>query len=192
MSHAFGAIKERTSVPPEVLDDTAEGEAIRKQVGAAAYELHVQQFACAGLNFGYFYPDSPLIAYDGEAAPVYTMFDYTPSTAPGCRTPHLWLEDGRSLYDALGPEYTMLRFDVAVDVQPLMSAAERAGVPIGLLDVSAAGAAGVYRHKLVLNRPDGHVAWRGNAAPVNPAELIELISGRRLTRSRPQANGCEG
>ena len=163
MSHALGAIKERTSVPPEVLHDTAAGEAMRKEIGAAAYELHVQQFACAGLNFGYFYPDSPLIAYDGEAAPGYTMFNYTPSTAPGCRTPHLWLEDGRSLYDAVGPDYTMLRFDVGVDVAPLMSAAAQAGVPVALLDVRAADVINVYRHKLVLNRPDGHVAWRGDA-----------------------------
>jgi len=179
MRHALGAIKERTSVPPEVLHDTAAGEDQRKEIGAAAYDLHIQQFACAGLNYGYFYPDSPLIAYDGEAAPGYTMFNYTPSTAPGCRTPHLWLEDGRSLYDAVGPDYTMLRFDVGADVGPLMSAAAQAGVPVALLDVRAADVSGVYRHKLVLNRPDGHVAWRGDALPANPAELIALISGRK-------------
>ncbi|MFL6605056.1 MAG: FAD-dependent oxidoreductase [Steroidobacteraceae bacterium] len=193
MTHAMGAIKERTSVPPDVLQDTAAGEAIRKEIGAAAYELHVQQFACAGLNFGYFYPDSPLIVYDGEAAPVYTMFDYTPSTAPGCRTPHLWLEDGRSLYDALGPDYTLLRFDVGLDVQPLMSAAAQARIPIALLDVSSAAVPDVYRHKLVLNRPDAHIAWRGDAVPANPADLIALISGRKLTSSsRLGSSGTSG
>ena len=71
-------------------------------MGQAAYELNVQQFACAGLNFGYYYDASPIISYDGEAQPRYTMHDYTPSTVPGCRTPHLWLADGRSLYDAMG------------------------------------------------------------------------------------------
>jgi 2-polyprenyl-6-methoxyphenol hydroxylase-like FAD-dependent oxidoreductase len=179
MHHARGAIKERTNVPPEVLDDTAAGEALRKEIGAAAYELHVQQFACAGLNYGYFYPDSPLIRYDAEDAPGYTMFDYTPSAVPGCRTPHLWLEDGRSLYDGVGPDYTLLRFDVGIDAEPLMSAAAKAGVPLALLDVRAADSARVYRHKLVLNRPDGHVAWRGDAVPTDSAELIDLISGRK-------------
>ena len=38
------------------------------------------------------------------------------STVPGCRTPHLWLRDGRSLYDALGSDFTLLRFDLTVDV----------------------------------------------------------------------------
>jgi 2-polyprenyl-6-methoxyphenol hydroxylase-like FAD-dependent oxidoreductase len=183
MSHALGAIKERTSVPPEVLHNTPAGEAMRKEVGAGAYDLHIQQFACAGLNFGYFYPDSPLIVYDGEPAPGYTMFNYTPSTAPGCRTPHLWLEDGRSLYDAVGPDYTMLRFDVGIDVAPLMAAAAQAGVPVALLDVRPAEVCDVYRNKLVLNRPDGHVAWRGNSLPANPAELIALISARKAPKS---------
>ena len=86
--------------------------------------MHLQQFACAGLNYGYFYYRSPIIAYDGED---YSMYDYTPSTAPGCRTLHLWLRDGRSLYDALGPDYTLLRFDPDVDVSGLLQAAARAG-----------------------------------------------------------------
>jgi len=178
MNHALGAIKERTSVPSEVLDDTASGEAARSKIGADTYELHIQQFACAGLNFGYFYPDSPLIAYDGESAPAYTMFDYTASSVPGCRTPHVWLEDGRSLYDAVGPDYTLLRFELEIDVDPLMSAAALHGVPIALLDVRLTKTTDIYRHKLVLNRPDGHVAWRGDAVPAHPAELIALISGR--------------
>ena len=66
---------------------------------------------CGGLNFGYFYESSPIIAYDGEPHPAYTMRDFTSSTVPGCRAPHLWLGDGRSLYDALGPGYTLIRLD---------------------------------------------------------------------------------
>ena len=61
------------------------------------------QFCCGGLNFGYFYDRSPIIPYDGETAPPYTMDQFTPSTVPGCRTPHIWLADGQSLYDAMGP-----------------------------------------------------------------------------------------
>jgi len=41
---------------------------------------------------------------------------YTPSTVPGCRTPHLWCEHGNSLCDAMGPEFTLLKFDSTVDV----------------------------------------------------------------------------
>ena len=106
------------------------------------------------------------------------MATFTPSTVPGCRTPHLWLDDGRSLYDVMGPDYTLLRFDPAVDARPLLAAAREWGVPMILLDVVAAkDAAAVYRHKLVLSRPDQHVAWRGDQLPADALALIDLIRG---------------
>ena len=186
MKHAQGAIRERTSVPRELEDDTPEGVAARAAVGKAAYELNVQQFACAGLNYGYFYDRSPLIAYDGEAAPGYTMHDYTPSTAPGCRTPHFWLAGGRSLYDAMGPGYTLLRFDAALDVLPLQRAAADANLPLEVLDVDAALIPNAYRHPLLLSRPDRHVAWRGDQVPANPQALIDQVRGAGEPISPPK------
>jgi 2-polyprenyl-6-methoxyphenol hydroxylase-like FAD-dependent oxidoreductase len=179
MKHAEGAIRERTSTPPEIEDDTHEGEAARRAVGEAAYALHVQQFACAGLNYGYFYDRSPIIAYDGEAAPAYSMYDYTPSTAPGCRTPHLWLKDGRSLYDSMGPDFCLLRLDPEVDVSGLVLAAAETGLPLTVLDVEADELPDAYRHRLVLSRPDQHVAWRGDEAPADARALIDHVRGAR-------------
>ena len=121
----------------------------------------MQQFACAGLNYGYYYDRSPIIAYDEEQAPSYSMHEYTPSSVPGCRLPHFWLRDGRSLYDAVGSDHTLLRFDPTVDVSGLLSAAAHAGVPLTLLDIDADELPEAYRHRLVLSRPDQHVAWRG-------------------------------
>ena len=178
MQHAQSAIAERTSVPRELEQDSAEGAAARQRVGAAAYALHVQQFACAGLNFGYFYPDSPLIHYDGEPQPAYTMHDYTPASVPGCRLPHLWLPDGRSLYDELGPEFTLLRFMPTVDVQPLLDAAARLGVPLKHLDLHFERVPDPYRHALCLSRPDVHVAWRGDQVPENPEQFLRKLVGR--------------
>jgi 2-polyprenyl-6-methoxyphenol hydroxylase-like FAD-dependent oxidoreductase len=177
MKHAEGAIAERTSVPKEIEDDSEAGAAARLRVGEAAYRLHVQQFACAGLNYGYYYPDSPIIAYDGEQQPAYTMYDYTPSTVPGCRLPHLWLPDGRSLYDELGPEFTLLRFDPSVDVEPLFGAARRRGIPLALLDVDVRERPEPYRHALCLSRPDRHVAWRGDDVGEDPDALITRVVG---------------
>jgi len=132
---------------------------------------------CGGLNFGYFYDASPIIAYDGEAAPGYTMYDFTPSTVPGCRAPHLWLRDCRSLYDALGSGFTLLRRDPSVGVDGLVAAAARGGVPLTVRDLDAEEAAALYPRTLVLVRPDQHVAWRGDAPPANPGALVDLIRG---------------
>ncbi len=182
MNHAMKAIAERLNIPPDIDADGPEADALRQQIGEESYRLHVQQFACAGLNFGYFYPDSPLIAYDGENAPGYTMYDYQPSTVPGCRTPHFELADGTSVYDALGPEYTLLRFDPAIEAAPLLEAAAAAGVPIDLLDVDLPERPEPYRHGLLLSRPDRHVAWRGDALPPDPAGLIAHVTGSALNR----------
>lgn len=177
MNHAQKAIAERINIPLGIDDEGPEAEALRARIGKDAYELHVQQFACAGLNFGYFYPDSPLIAYDGASAPAYTMHDYTPSTVPGCRTPHLWLADGSSLYDLLGPEYTLLRFGRNAEIAPMVDAARAAGVPLSVLDIDLPEPPEPYVHNLLLSRPDRHVAWRGDTVPNAPGELIALITG---------------
>jgi len=176
MGHSLQMAKQRQTVPVHIEDPGPEGDAARATLGKAAYDLNVQQYCCGGLNFGYFYTGSPIIAYDGETPPAYTMYDFTPSTVPGCRTPHVWLRDGRSLYDAMGPGYTLLRFDPALDVSALLAAAAARGVPLEVLDVDSADAAALYKHKLVLSRPDQHVAWRADAVPADARILIETIS----------------
>jgi 2-polyprenyl-6-methoxyphenol hydroxylase-like FAD-dependent oxidoreductase len=177
MDHAHAMAGQRGGVPANIEDDDAAGESARQALGQKAYDLNVQQYCAAGLNFGYFYEDSPIIAANGETAPGYSMADFTASTVPGCRTPHFWLANGDSLYDAMGPEFTLLRFDPTVDVASILGAAERANVPMQLLDVSAAEADPAYKHALALSRPDQHIAWRGNKVPDDPSALIQRIRG---------------
>jgi len=96
---------------------------------------------------------------------------------PGCRTPHLWCKDGSSLYDAMGPEFTLLRMDSAVNVAPLEHAARKRGVPLRVLDIERPSSAIFYGGGLVLSRPDQHVAWRGDTLPADPLGLIDRIRG---------------
>ena len=140
-------------------------------------EINVHQYCCGGLNFGAYYDASPIIAYDGGAHPPYTMSAFTPSTVPGCRTPHVWLPDGRSLYDAMGPHFTLLRCDATLDVARLREAARRRGVPLEVLDLPPGPGMEVYDRALVLSRPDQHVAWRGDALPPDPLALIDRVRG---------------
>jgi hypothetical protein len=177
MSHAEAEIRRRGAVPPEIEDTGAQSELARREVGQLAYEINVRQYACAGLNFGTYYDRSPIIAYDGSEHPAYTMDSYTPSTVPGCRTPHIQLSDGSSLYDAMGPEFTLLRFDPAIDVAALERAARDRGVPLKVLDVEPPSTAIFYGGGLVLSRPDQHVAWRGDGLPSDPLGLIDRVRG---------------
>ena len=109
------------------------------------------------------------------------MYDFSQSTVPGCRTPHLWLRDGRSLYDTLGSDFALLRFDPTVEVDDLVAAAAHRGVPLAVCDVDADEAAALYPHKLLLSRPDQHVAWRGDKSPEDPMALIDRVRGAAAT-----------
>src|SRR6201995_2328833 len=156
MSHAETEIKRRGAVPAELEEEGPRGEAARREVGRLTYEINVQQYACAGLNFGAYYDASPIIAYDGAAQPSYTMNSYTASTVPGCRTPHCFLGDGGSLYDAMGPEFTLLRFDPGLDMSALADAGCAKRVPLKILDVEQPATAAYAGGNLVLSRPDQH------------------------------------
>jgi hypothetical protein len=182
MNTSLSRTAQQLAIPDLVEEPGPEGDAVRVSVGSQYYTINVGQFCCGGLNFGYFYADSPIIAYDGEAAPAYTMYDFTQSTVPGCRTPHLWLRDGRSLYDALGSDFALLILDPTVEVG-LVAAAARRGVPMAVVDVDAADAATLYPKKLLLSRPDQHVAWRGDQQPNDPMALIDRVRGAIAKRS---------
>jgi len=179
--HAMNSLLARTShrkaIPNTIEEAGPEGDAARARTGREAYEINVGGFCCGGLNFGYFYDASPIIASDGEAAPAYTMYEFCQSTVPGCRTPHLWLRDGRSLYDAVGSDFTLLRFDPQAKVEDLVAAAAHRGVPLVVFDVDADEAAALYPCKLLLSRPDQHVAWRGDRLPDDPMALIDRVRG---------------
>ena len=192
MDHALAMMAQRGGGSAEIGDDTPRGHAARAAPARAAYGLNVQQYCCAGLNFGYYYDASPIIAYDGETPPSYTMGSFTPSTVPGARAPHLFLRDGRSLYDALGPGYTLLRFDRTIDIAALRAAAERRGVPLASVDIAADEAGNAYAEKLVLVRPDQHIAWRGMVEPDDCDALIARITGAAgvASEARPAAAGA--
>ncbi len=174
MRTAETMIRNRAAVPPDLEDDTPEGAAARAKFGRNSRDLNVPQYCCAGLNFGYFYDRSPIIVHDGDPAPAYSMGEYTPSTVPGCRMPHVFLPDGASLYDRLGPDYTLVRVGGGNGGETLKRKADAAGVPMKVIDVPPSPE---HDHALILVRPDQHIAWRGNADPDDPRAVIATISG---------------
>jgi 2-polyprenyl-6-methoxyphenol hydroxylase-like FAD-dependent oxidoreductase len=177
MATSLARSAQQGAIPEEIERPGPEGDAARARIGQQAYDINVGQFCCGGLNFGYFYTDSPVIAYDGEAAPAYTIYDFTQSTVPGCRAPHLWLRDGQSLYDVLGPGFTLIRRDPSLDIDRLMAVATDLGLPLSIVDLDGDEAEALYRRKLTLVRPDHHVAWRGDKLPNDPLALTDRVRG---------------
>ena len=175
MNHAHAMSQRRRQIPENLEEDSPAGQAARAAFGQDLYDLNVQQYCCAGLNFGYYYDQSPVIVYDEERAPDYSMGSFQSSSVPGCRAPHFWLSDGRSVYDALGPAYTLLCFTSPLcdTVDALKRQAAIARMPLTVLDVSSqAEVPPEYRHAFVLVRSDAHTVWRGDDANLEAAQRV--------------------
>ena len=175
MNHAHAMSQRRRQIPENLEEDSPAGQAARAAFGQDLYDLNVQQYCCAGLNFGYYYDQSPVIVYDEERAPDYSMGSFQSSSVPGCRAPHFWLSDGRSVYDALGPAYTLLCFTSPLcdTVDALKRQAAIARMPLTVLDVSSqADIPPEYRHAFVLVRSDAHTVWRGDDANLETAQRV--------------------
>jgi hypothetical protein len=91
----------------------------------------------------------------------------------------VWLESGRSIIDLFGGGFILLAF-ADIDTAPVERAAKRRGVPLQTCRIRHAEAATVYERKLVLVRPDGHVAWRSNAVPEDCTALLATVCGAGL------------
>jgi 2-polyprenyl-6-methoxyphenol hydroxylase-like FAD-dependent oxidoreductase len=146
--------------PAEVEDDTPQGEAARRRAGEY-FEAHARaEFNIPGITFGGRYDGSPAIVADGAAPPADSPNLYVPTACPGGRPPHLWLADGRSLYDCFGFEWTLLRLG-AQRGDGIIDAARRRSIELKVLDMKEAR--DLYEADLALIRPDQIVAWRGNS-----------------------------
>jgi 2-polyprenyl-6-methoxyphenol hydroxylase-like FAD-dependent oxidoreductase len=169
-------------VPPEMEERSPAGEAARAKVGGFLSTFG-EEFASIGVQLGARYDGSPIVCADG-AAPKDNLTDYMPSSVPGGRAPHVWMDAGRgagsSLFDHLGVGFTLLRLGPkAPDGAPLLEAAKQRNVPLTVVDVPDRAARDLYACDLCLIRPDQHVAWRGNE--VREAErIIDQVIGAAL------------
>lgn len=120
---------------------------------------------------------SPICVADGTAPPEGDA-RLLPSARPGTRAPHCWIADGRSTLDLFGGGFVLIQFAPPdADFEQLLAAASERGVPLEVVDLDHANAAAIYEYPLVLVRPDGHVAWRGDVLPDDVVSLIDHVRG---------------
>jgi hypothetical protein len=136
----------------------------------------IKHFAPIGVHLGYRYDASPIVLPDGTAPPPIEIASYTPSARPGHRAPHAWIAPGRSTLDLFGRGFTLLRFAGALG-DALIDAARGAGVPLTVVDISDPAILQLYEQRLVLVRPDGHVAWRDDTIPGDARAVIAKVCG---------------
>ena len=139
-----------------------------------------------GVMMGYRYDDSPIVWPDGTPAPPDLSHPYIQIARPGARAPHVWLRDGRSTLDLYGRSFVLLRLG-NVPTAHIEEAAKDRGVPLTVAALDEPDVLAAYQRKLVLVRPDGHVAWRADSEPHNAHALIDTVRGASITIRHQQA-----
>jgi 2-polyprenyl-6-methoxyphenol hydroxylase-like FAD-dependent oxidoreductase len=124
----------------------------------------------------YAYDASLICVYDGGEQDLDPLF----AARAGARAPHVWLADGRSTLDLFGHGFVLLVLREGKDDearQKMKTAAAARRLPLRIVDTANAEVAKIYRRRLVLVRPDGHIAWSDDAWPDNPGALLDRVRG---------------
>jgi hypothetical protein len=172
----------RALVTPDAYDDTPAGAAVRARLVESFDVEHRRMHGMVGVEAGYSYAGSSLIADEPMAA--WETSRYEPKALPGARIPHMWLDDGQALQDILGDDYTLLDLIGDADTAALEAAFRARGAPLAVIRRDEPRVRDVYGASVFLLRPDLHIAWRGEGAPSDPVGLAALATGWVGERNR--------
>jgi hypothetical protein len=171
---------------PEIFEPGAANEVARKEYGEWFAAIMRHEWFANGIMLGYRYDDSPLVWTDGTQAPPDASHPYTQTARPGARAPHVWLKDGRSTLDLFGRGFVLLRLG-DVSTSNIEQAANDRSVPLTVAPLDEPDVFAAYQRKLILVRPDGHVAWRADIEPNNAHALIDTVRGQSINLIQQQA-----
>ncbi len=173
----IGRRKWRSMWRPNIRDDSPAGEEARRNLSAVADIEQRKSNEMIGAELGYRYVDSPIIC-NTPGGPEHLFRDYQPTTWPGARLPHVWLDDGTPMQDRIPDGYSILKLGgSSTDTAHLESAIRSHGAPVSVLNVPDIVARDIYDFDLMLLRPDMHVVWRGQAAPAEAAKIAAIATG---------------
>jgi 2-polyprenyl-6-methoxyphenol hydroxylase-like FAD-dependent oxidoreductase len=166
---------------PDIFQPGPASDAARKAYGDWFAAIMRQEWFANGIMLGYRYDTSPIVWPDGTPAPPDVSHPYTPTARPGARAPHVFLDDGRSTLDLFGRGLVLLRLGPdAPSGARIEQAAAGCGVPLTSIALAEPQVLAAYERKLVLVRPDGHVAWRADAEPADAGALIDIARGHLI------------
>lgn len=176
-THNFNAWLD-TPDPSAVCDDTEDGKISRAAVGLRLKESTRVEWESLGLQIGHRYDNSPICVADGSPPVSDEYSTYIPTSRPGSRAPHAWLNDGRSTLDLFGRSFVLMVFNETHGdaIDSLTSAFKKRNVPLTVEQIDEPGIGLMYEREMVLVRPDGHVAWRGDTVE-DAISIVDKVRG---------------
>jgi 2-polyprenyl-6-methoxyphenol hydroxylase-like FAD-dependent oxidoreductase len=174
---SLGRRKWRSQYRPNIRDNTPEGKATRDNLARVADVEQRKTNEMIGAELGYRYVGSPII-WEEPGGPEHLFREYVPTTWPGARLPHVWLDGGVAMQDRIGKGYTLLRLGgTQADTSALERAIRAYGAPLEVLEIADQRARDIYGYDLLLLRPDMHVVWRSQRAPEAPNQIAAVATG---------------
>ena len=181
-----GRHKWRALSAANIFEDTPEGHAVKATLIASADSEQRKGNRMIGAELGYRYVDSPCID-NIPGGPEHRIGEYNPTTWPGARLPHCWLDDGTPMQDHLPETYVLLRLGrKAASGSAVAQAYAAIKAPFQEVSIPSDRIRDLYQSDLILMRPDLHIVWRGNAVPDNLTEIVSLSTGHGRGLERPE------
>ena len=162
---------------PWIDDEGPSADEARRELGEKVKATTRREWESEGVQLGYRYDPSPICWDDGSEPPTDDPSLYIQSAKPGSRAPHAWLTSSTSTIDLFGRGFVLLDFGAPGECEAIEKAARQRKLPLKLAPIDDPSVAALYQRQLALVRPDGHVAWRGNTAPIDALRLIDFVRG---------------
>ncbi|KAK5064728.1 hypothetical protein LTR84_000562 [Exophiala bonariae] len=171
-----------------VSSSSDEGKELREKV-AHHVRTHDGENKDQGIELGYRYKsDVVVLLEDAGTEPPWSEKQYIPSTWPGARAPHVFLNDGEtSIFDLFGqgPAWTLVDFTQSGDhIKQFKSVLSslRAKIPLEFVHLpDESHVRKIWEREAVLVRPDDHVAWRaptGDGLDIDPEKILLIVTGQ--------------
>ena len=87
--------------------------------------------------------------------------------------------DHQAGHALLGPQFTLVDLSDDGSGTPLVASARARGIPMAHLTVPDAAVRAVWASRLVLVRPDQHIAWRTDDPPADWGLVLDVVTGQR-------------
>jgi 2-polyprenyl-6-methoxyphenol hydroxylase-like FAD-dependent oxidoreductase len=119
------------------------------------------EFQSLGLVLGSSYAGSPVVQ-DGPGHVIGDSTQFAPSSDPGSRLPHAWIDERTSLYDGLGRGMTVLGplHRAQHEIAELERRAAVLGIPLRIVESPSHYP---WADEFLLIRPDQHIAGRAES-----------------------------
>nr|WP_176599468.1 FAD-dependent monooxygenase [Sphingobium sp. 15-1] len=161
----------------EALGDlnTSDLSTVRIEVGRKIAKLGNAENESWGIEHGYRYQPSPVVQPSADL-PAFDPVRCPSFAVAGGRLPHYYLADGSALFDRLGREFSLIVIGHQ-DVDPAVRAAAEMSIPLTTIILQSEEILNNLGARLLLVRPDQHVAWLGTAAPDSWTSIFAMAAG---------------